>query len=462
MMKEETFKNKILWYNFILCILVVCIHAQNMHIFIDPVTWINRSISFLVEQIACLAVPGFFMCSGYLFYRNLTWKKIPEKLKRRVVSLVIPFFIWNFLYYCLAVPGFFMCSGYLFYRNLTWKKIPEKLKRRVVSLVIPFFIWNFLYYILHLTARKIPYLGQLFDTAVPFSLPEFINAVFFYKYNPVFWFMLYLILFSFLSPVIYGILKQKWIGLIFSLPEFINAVFFYKYNPVFWFMLYLILFSFLSPVIYGILKQKWIGLIVIFAVLILNFSAMLTPYLPINVNDVFSWSIYYLIGSYLGIHWKDAVTSKNPYIPALIFLVGSCISFIFTFVHIQTGWIYIYKICGAAFLWYLICMLPLPEARTWMKNTFLIYAVHQIMALLPLPEARTWMKNTFLIYAVHQIMALFLNKVGNLAFGNSMYIGGFIFLMIPVIVTVFCHYTGNILSKYCPVIWKLISGGRQA
>ena len=343
MMKEETFKNKILWYNFILCILVVCIHAQNMHIFIDPVTWINRSSSFLVEQFACLAVPGFFMCSGYLFYRNLTWKKIPEKLKRRVVSLVIPFFIWNFLYY-----------------------------------------------ILHLTARKIPYLGQLFDTAVPFSLPEFINAVFFYKYN-----------------------------------------------PVFWFMLYLILFSFLSPVIYGILKQKWIGLIVIFAVLILNFSAMLTPYLPINVNDVFSWSIYYLIGSYLGIHWKDAVTSKNPYIPALIFLVGSCISFIFTFVHIQTGWIYIYKICGAAFLWYLICMLPLPEARTWMKNTFLIYAVHQIMAL-------------------------FLNKVGNLAFGNSMYIGGFIFLMIPVIVTVFCHYTGNILSKYCPVIWKLISGGRQA
>ena len=343
MMKEETFKNKILWYNFILCILVVCIHAQNMHIFIDPVTWINRSISFLVEQIACLAVPGFFMCSGYLFYRNLTWKKIPEKLKRRVVSLVIPFFIWNFLYY-----------------------------------------------ILHLTARKIPYLGQLFDTAVPFSLPEFINAVFFYKYN-----------------------------------------------PVFWFMLYLILFSFLSPIIYGILKQKWIGLMVIFAVLILNFSAMLTPYLPIKVNDVFSWGIYYLIGSYLGIHWKEAVSPKKPYIPALIFLMGSCISFIFAFVHVQTGWIYIYKICGAAFLWYLICMLPLPEARTWMKNTFLIYAVHQIMAL-------------------------FLNKVGNLALGNSMYIGGFIFLMIPVIVTVFCHYTGKILSKYCPVIWQLISGGRQA
>ena len=70
-MKEETFKNKILWYNFIMCLLVVCIHAQNMHIFLEPVPWINQSISFLVERIACLAVPGFFMCSGYLFYLSL-------------------------------------------------------------------------------------------------------------------------------------------------------------------------------------------------------------------------------------------------------------------------------------------------------------------------------------------------------------------------------------------------------
>ena len=46
-MKEEKFKNNILWYNFTLCILVVCIHAQNMHIFIEPVAWINHAISFL-------------------------------------------------------------------------------------------------------------------------------------------------------------------------------------------------------------------------------------------------------------------------------------------------------------------------------------------------------------------------------------------------------------------------------
>ena len=159
------------------------------------------------------------------------------------------------------------------------------------------------------------------------------------------------------------------------------------------------------------------------------------PYLPIKVNDIFSWSTYYFIGSYIGIHWKEAVSPKKSYIPALTFLTGSCISFIFAFVYMQTGWVYIYKICGAAFLWYLICMLPLPEARIWMKNTFFIYAVHQIMAL-------------------------FLNKMGNLFLGNSMYIGGIMFLIIPVIVTVFSYCVEKILSKYCPVIWKILSGGR--
>lgn len=340
-MKEETFKNKILWYNFIMCLLVVCIHAQNMYIFQEPVPWINHSISFLVERISCLAVPGFFMCSGYLFYRKFTWENLPDKLKRRVFSLVIPFLTWNFLYYMF-----------------------------------------------HLVARQFPYLGKLFDTAVPFSLQEFLSAVIFFKYN-----------------------------------------------PVFWFMLYLILFSFSSPIIYSLLKKKWIGLFVVVAVFALNFFAVFTAYLPIKVNDIFGWSIYYLIGSYLGIHWETLILPKRKYIPTVIFLIGSCVSFIVAYVNDQNEWIYIYKICGSAFLWYLIWMIPLPKAKRWMKNTFFIYSVHQIMAL-------------------------FLNKMGNLFWGNSMYIGGIIFLMIPVIVIVFCYWLEKILLKYCPFMWKILSGGR--
>lgn len=338
-MKEEKFKNNVLWYNFTLCILVVCIHAQNMHIFIEPVAWINHAIWFLVERIACLAVPGFFMCSGYLFYRNLTWKKVTEKLKQRVFSLVIPFLIWNFLYY-----------------------------------------------ILHFVARRIPYFGQLFDTAVPFSLQEFINAVFCYKYN-----------------------------------------------PVFWFMLYLILFSFMSPIIYGVLRQKWVGLFVVILVLVINFSGVLVSYIPVKTGDILGWSFYYLTGGYIGIHWTEIIMPKKKYLPVVILGIGMCFSFVLSFVYGENGWIYIYKMCGAAFLWYFISAIELAQAPGWMKNTFVIYAVHQIMAL-------------------------FINKLTNLLFGNSMYVGGIIFLFIPVVVVVFCYFMELFMKTYFPTVWKIISG----
>lgn len=338
---EEIFRNKILWYNFILCTLVVYIHAQNMYVFTEPVTWINQSILFLVDKITSWAVPGFLMCSAYLFYRNLTWSKIPEKLKRRFFSLVIPFLTWNLLYY-----------------------------------------------LLHFVSRQIPYFRQLFDVAVPLSLKELIDAVLFYKYN-----------------------------------------------PVFWFMFYLIVFSFLSPLLYGILKQKWVGLFVVVLIFILNFSAAAVSYLSPRVLGIFEWSPYYLLGSYIGIHWKESVMPKRKTLFTAIFLTSLSITFVLSFVFNKNGWIYIYKACGAAFLWYYI----------WMAD---------------LPEVKSWMKNTFFIYAVHQIMALFINKIANIFLGNSMYVGGLVYLTIPVIVIIFSYYAEIFLSKHFPAIWKVLSGGR--
>ena len=79
----------------------------------------------------------------------------------------------------------------------------------------------------------------------------------------------------------------------------------------------------------------------VIAVFALNFSSVLTAYLPIKVNDILGWSIYYLIGSYLGIHWKESISPKRMYIPVLIFFIGSCISFIFAFVNVQK-WVDLY------------------------------------------------------------------------------------------------------------------------
>ena len=104
---------------------------------------------------------------------------------------------------------------------------------------------------------------------------------------------------------------------------------------------------------------------------------------------------------------------------------------------------YICKLGGSTFIKYVV----LRSFGTW-----------YVCFLYQKPEYG-W-KTHFFIYAVHQIMALFLNKMGNLFLGNSMYIGGIMFLIIPVIVTVFSYCVEKILSKYCPVIWKILSGGR--
>jgi len=187
--------------------------------------------------------------------------------------------------------------------------------------------------------------------------------------------------------------------------------------------------------IYGILRQKWVGLFVVILVLVINFSEVLVSYIPVKTGDILGWSFYYLTGGYIGIHWTEIVMPKKKYLPVVILGIGMCFSFVLSFVYGENGWIYIYKMCGAAFLWYFISAIELAQAPGWMKNTFVIYAVHQIMAL-------------------------FINKLTNLLFGNSMYVGGIIFLFIPVVVVVFCYFMELFMKTYFPTVWKIISGRR--
>ena len=48
------------------------------------------------EALAFVAMCWFFSISGFLLFRNLTLKNYAEKLKKRAVSLLVPYFIWEF------------------------------------------------------------------------------------------------------------------------------------------------------------------------------------------------------------------------------------------------------------------------------------------------------------------------------------------------------------------------------
>ena len=88
-MNKNTFSNRVTWYNFILCIFVVWIHAQNTDLFTEVVMiegkpLFNQIEQTIVSDIAVVGVAGFFLCSGYLFYRNYSWGKSAGKIQDAV------------------------------------------------------------------------------------------------------------------------------------------------------------------------------------------------------------------------------------------------------------------------------------------------------------------------------------------------------------------------------------------
>ncbi len=97
-----------------------------------------------------------------------------------------------------AVPGFFMLSGYMFYRTLGgFRDIVRKWKSRFMTLLVPYGAWNVIYYIIYIVVGR-----------ASVSIAELNAAVTNYKYNPVFWYLYQLILLTALAPVFYLLLKR--------------------------------------------------------------------------------------------------------------------------------------------------------------------------------------------------------------------------------------------------------------
>lgn len=112
----------------------------------------------------------------------------------------------------VAVPLFLILSGYLFYKNFdgSLSSYKYKLKRRFISLVIPYLFWSIVTFFAFYFAQKIPAVAPYFSTrnAGQLSLQVFIENVIINSYNSPLWFCRYLIVFAILSVFIYYLLKR--------------------------------------------------------------------------------------------------------------------------------------------------------------------------------------------------------------------------------------------------------------
>ena len=170
-MEEQAYRNRVSWMMFLLSILVIWVHSYNVELFAGGLwgpswefaAWLEDFLSVTVGQIA---VPGFFLLSSCLFFRNFTWEKLASKWKRRFFSVAVPYGVWNLLYY----------FGYV-------------------------------------TATRLPFVQTVVGKEpVSFGFPEILNALLNYAYAPIFWYLFQLILLIFLSPAIYLLMKRKGVG----------------------------------------------------------------------------------------------------------------------------------------------------------------------------------------------------------------------------------------------------------
>ncbi len=91
---------------FPLAALVVLIHSYNSSWRGEGHEALADTATFLSNVLPTFAVPLFFLLSGYLFFRNMqrfTWMAYGQKLRRRTLTLLLPYVVWNVIAYILYV-----------------------------------------------------------------------------------------------------------------------------------------------------------------------------------------------------------------------------------------------------------------------------------------------------------------------------------------------------------------------
>ena len=304
--------------------------------------------------------------------------------------------IQRFLFYLIqaAVPMFFMISGYLFYRTFKPENTKEKLLSRVRTLVIPYFVWNVIYTVFTVVLYKLNFIKNVDIEWNWKILIQTINS----DFSPL-WFLKYLIVFSLIAPAMYYLLKNKYIGGgVVALTVTLNIVF----------------------IACGVIKA------------------------PLYVNSngfaMFNYQyVYYVVGAYSALHLKNVIEQPQK----ANALIG---------------------VCGVAVLCLLYWM-PFFKNSVLIGHTFRLFFVIALwftFDLLRDIETKPFLKTSFFVYCSHLMIVQCMQGVIGITLRNSFEVGSIIYLiewLVVPIFTVFIVLCGaQILRKYTPVVWKILTG----
>lgn len=296
-----------------------------------------------------------------------------------------------------AIRLFFLISGVLFYRNYSYEKTAEKYQSRFRSLLIPYLLWCTFYTVLFMVAGLTPARGVIA------------------------------------------------IDMTFSIKNILRGIFLNSYYRSFWFVFNLIIFTLCCPLLYTLLKNKYIGICCISAVSVLYALGITVPEtIQIGAEEyVIFWRadsvIFYMIGAYIGIHYFDWFASKKSKKTAILSFAGyilcSRIRMIPGTYDNKAVWL-ILMLCTCASIWNMFDLIDYDKAP------------HEVFSY------------SFMMFALNFYLGVYVAKVLNIVLPKTQ-IFCLVNLGITITLElVFILGTSHFLSKKAPKFYALITGGR--
>ncbi len=355
-MREEDFRKKIVWFTFAFSILVVWAHSFNAELFMGATKAGDRIYeieSFFGETAAQIAVPGFFMLSGYLFYRGFTWKKLGSKWKSRIRSVLVPYLLWNGLYYLGYVIG-----------------------------------------------SHLPAVGDLMGKGeIPFRLEMLVEAMIHHTYLYVFWYLSQLICLIALAPVLYGVLKHSWAGILY-----------------------------LTALLIVILEKKD---------------------LPVVNEDALFYYSAAGFAALKGKTWIEENWSGKRFFAGILMLAAAAGNFELAGRTYEPFFAVCYRFLAPAGLWMIVDERRLGRPRVWMNYNFFLYALHFAFV-------RFINKGGAILF--HQLFPA--AKDTGPGLWPAGLVPLILYLIMPFIMVMISSRIGSALKKICPRGFYLLNGGR--
>ena len=126
----------------------------------------------------------------------------------------LEFVTWTFIcsHLCwMAIPAFFMISGYLLFSNYSISKWPAKVCNRMKRLAVPYVVWNLTFVVAYLLMSKfVPRIGARVATFGINTISGAFSKIISLTVSPIdgpLWFIRAIFLFALVSPLFYVLLK---------------------------------------------------------------------------------------------------------------------------------------------------------------------------------------------------------------------------------------------------------------